>query len=104
MTYPTLGLFIAGEWRGHGRELRPIVNPATLEVIAELPMATDADLDDAVAAADESFQHWRSTSAFERYGVLRRAAELLRERATEIGIATTLEQGKPVGEATAEVR
>lgn len=103
MTYPTLGLLIAGEWRTDGRDMRPVVNPATLDVIAELPMATAADLDDAVSAADEAFQQWRSTSAFDRYKVLRRAAELLRERAAEIGIATTMEQGKLVSEATAEV-
>ena len=103
MDYPTLGLFIAGEWRREGRDTLPVVNPATLDVVGKLPIATPADLDDAAEAAASSFQTWRSTSAFERYQVLRRAADLLRERAREIGIATTIEQGKPASEAIAEV-
>lgn len=103
MDYPTLELFIAGEWRREERDTLPVVNPATLDVVGKLPVATATDLDDAAEAAASSFQTWRSTSAFERYQVLRRAAELLRERAREIGIATTIEQGKPASEAIAEV-
>ncbi|MER7797141.1 NAD-dependent succinate-semialdehyde dehydrogenase [Microbacterium sp. NPDC096154] len=102
--YPPIGLFIAGEWRGAtGRETRPVVNPATGEALASLPVATTADLDDAAAAAAQSFPAWRSATAFDRCRILRRAGELLRERAADIGWATTVEQGKPIGEATAEV-
>jgi succinate-semialdehyde dehydrogenase/glutarate-semialdehyde dehydrogenase len=66
-------------------------------------MATTADLDEACEAAATAFPAWRETPAYDRYGVLRRAAELLRERAGEIGRATTMEHGKPVAEATGEV-
>jgi succinate-semialdehyde dehydrogenase / glutarate-semialdehyde dehydrogenase len=102
--YPQLSLLVAGRWRsGEGRAVRPVVDPATGEVVAELPVATAADLDEACEAAATAFGTWRETPAYDRYGVLRRAGELLRERAAEIGRATTIEQGKPVAEATAEV-
>jgi succinate-semialdehyde dehydrogenase/glutarate-semialdehyde dehydrogenase len=104
MDYPDLSLLVAGHWRSReGRDVRPVINPATGSVVAELPLATPADLDEACEAAAGAFPGWRETPAYDRYGVLRRAAELLRERAAEIGRSTTIEQGKPVGEATAEV-
>jgi succinate-semialdehyde dehydrogenase/glutarate-semialdehyde dehydrogenase len=103
MDYPSLQLFVAGARRdGGGRNTRAVVNPATKQTIGELPLASDGDLDDAVDAAAAAFPAWRDTPAFERYGILRRAAALLRERAPEIGRATTLEQGKPLAEAVAE--
>jgi succinate-semialdehyde dehydrogenase/glutarate-semialdehyde dehydrogenase len=104
LEYPDLALFVAGEWRFRGdRETIPVINPATGAELARLPLATTADLDDALAATAATFPAWRDTTAFDRYGILRRAADLLRERAAAIGLATTLEQGKPVAEATAEV-
>jgi succinate-semialdehyde dehydrogenase/glutarate-semialdehyde dehydrogenase len=102
--YPQLTLLVAGRRRsGEGREVRPVIDPATARVIAELPVATAADLDEACDAAARAFVTWRETPAYDRCAVLRRAAGLLRERAAEIGRLTTLEQGKPVAEATAEV-
>lgn len=103
MTYPGLSLLIAGTWRGAaGRETIPVIDPATGATLGALPVATDADLDEAAAAAAGAFAAWRDTSAFDRYRILRRAGELLRERAGEIGRATTMEQGKPLRESTAE--
>ncbi|MFW3169578.1 NAD-dependent succinate-semialdehyde dehydrogenase [Geodermatophilus sp. CPCC 206100] len=102
--YPELSLLVAGRWTGRGdRDVRPVVDPATGAVLAELPVATAADLDEAATAAAQAFPRWRDTPAHDRYGILRRAAELLRERADQIGRVTTLEQGKPVAEATQEV-
>ena len=104
MDYPRLSLLVGGGWKdGEGREARPVINPATGSAVAELPLATPADLDEACEAAARAFPTWRETPAFDRYGVLRRAAELLRERAAQIGRLTTIEQGKPVAEATGEV-
>lgn len=105
MSYPDLSLLIAGEYRGAGgRDTLPVVNPADGIVIGELPVATTADLDDALLSAEEAFPAWRDLPAFERYRIIRRAGELLRERAEEIGRATTLEQGKPLSEAVEEAR
>lgn len=103
MDYPELSLIIGGERRGvAGRETLAVVNPATGQSIGELPVATIADLDDALQSAADGFEVWRQTPAFDRYRILRRAGELLRERAEEIGRATTMEQGKPLSESRSE--
>ncbi|MFE8012327.1 NAD-dependent succinate-semialdehyde dehydrogenase [Streptomyces antibioticus] len=103
--YPAVRLHIAGEWcQGGTGRTAPIVNPATEEVIGEVPLATPADLDRALDAAAEGFETWRATPVAERTAVLHTAARLLTERAAAIGRIMTLEQGKPLAEATGEVR
>ncbi len=101
--YPKPTLFIAGAWRGasDGGTV-PVVDPATGEAIADLPVATRHDLDEALAAADTGFKTWRAVSAYDRAKILRAAAQLLRERSARIGEISTIEQGKPIGESTAE--
>ncbi len=102
-SYPEPKLFIAGVWRtGGGGGRLPVRNPATGEVVAELPIADEADLDEALSAAAAGFQVWRRTSAYDRCRILRRAADLMRERAGYIGAVCTTEQGKPLTESTAE--
>lgn len=101
--YKDIQLFIDGQWKpsASGRTL-PVVNPATEEVIGHIPHANTADLDEAVAAAAKGFDVWRNTSVFERYKIMRRAADLLRERADHVAQLMTLEQGKPLAEAKGE--
>ena len=102
---PDLSLFIGNAWRiGEGRDLFPVVDPASGETIGEVPLATPADLDEALAAADRAFGLWRATPVETRAAVLHKAAALLRERADEIGRLLTLEQGKPLAEARGEVQ
>jgi succinate-semialdehyde dehydrogenase/glutarate-semialdehyde dehydrogenase len=102
--YTDLRLFIDGEWiNGHDRRGEDVINPATGKVLAHLPHATTADLDRALAAARKGFAVWRAMSAYDRARVLRKAAELVRERAEQIAIIMTLEQGKILAEARAEV-
>ncbi len=97
-------LYIDGEWRtGGGRVAEPVFDPATGRVLAELPHATTGDLDDALAAADRAFRSWRRTSAYDRAGILRRAAALLRERAEHIAATLVMEEGKTLAEARGEV-
>ncbi|MEO7786319.1 MAG: NAD-dependent succinate-semialdehyde dehydrogenase [Sphingomicrobium sp.] len=102
-SYPAPSLFIAGNWRGasDGGTI-PVINPATGEPIGDLPVATGADLDEALHAADEGFRAWRTVAAYDRSKILRAAAQLMRERAPQIGAISTLEQGKPLAESTAE--
>ncbi len=96
-------LLIAGEWRSGTADACAIVrNPATGEAIAEVPAATRADLDDALAASAAGFEVWRRKPAIERAGVLMRAAGLIRDRAPRLGRVMTLEQGKTLSEATVE--
>ena len=101
--YPNVLLHIDGEWTASqsGRTL-DVMNPATGEVNGTLAHAGVADLDRALAATERGFAVWRKVSAFERSKLMRRAADLLRERAGEIAKLMTLEQGKPVGEAKME--
>ncbi len=105
MTYDAnLQLFIDGAWQsGEGRDLAPVINPATAETIAEVPMATAADLDAALAAAETAYPLWRATDVEKRAAILHKAADLLKERADHIGRLLTQEQGKPLAEAKGEV-
>jgi len=102
-TYPDVLLHIAGEWRParDGRTL-PIVNPATEAVIGQLSRAGIADLDEALAAAEQGFEAWRKVSAFDRSKLMRKAANLVRERHERIAWLMTVEQGKPIVEARLE--
>jgi succinate-semialdehyde dehydrogenase / glutarate-semialdehyde dehydrogenase len=99
-----LALFIDGSWKiGEGRDLFPVVNPANGETIAEVPLASAADLDAALAAAETGFALWRATPVEQRAAVLRKTAALLRERVDMIATLLTLEQGKVIAEARSEV-
>jgi succinate-semialdehyde dehydrogenase/glutarate-semialdehyde dehydrogenase len=97
-------LFIDGTWRDGGRgSVTDVVNPATEEVLWRLQHASIGDLDRALDAAKRGFERWREVSPFERGKVLRRAADLLRERHEAIAWRITQEQGKPLGESRPEV-
>jgi succinate-semialdehyde dehydrogenase/glutarate-semialdehyde dehydrogenase len=102
--YESYGLFIGGRWRqAADAATLPVVDPATEEAVGVIPVATPADLDDALLAAESGFRAWRSVSVNERAACLRRVAEGIRERADEIARMVTLEMGKPLAEARAEV-
>ena len=80
--YPALSLYIDGEFlSGAGRKTQDIINPATAQVIAQLPHASIEDLDRALHAAERAFTTWKHSSPLERSAVLRKAAQLSRERA-----------------------
>ena len=99
-----LALFVGDGWRvGEGRDEQAVVNPATGATIAQVPLASAADLDEALAAAARGFALWRATDVEARGAILRRAAALMRERADAIARTLTLEQGKPLVEARGEV-
>jgi len=94
-------LLINNEWRGaaSGKTME-VVNPATEEVIAHVPSADRADLDDAVAAARAALVGpWGQLSARERGRLVRRLGERLLERADEIARLETLHNGKPITES-----
>jgi succinate-semialdehyde dehydrogenase/glutarate-semialdehyde dehydrogenase len=104
MSYPTLKHYIDGRWvePTGGSEL-DVVNPADNRPIGKLGLASRDDLDLALAAAERGFRQWRGVASFERGKILRKAAELVRARAEEIGKVLTLEQGKIFAEAKLEV-
>ena len=104
MSYPNVQLHVNGEWRAarSGKTIN-VVNPATEEVIGTVAHAEKADLDEALAAADKGFAAWKKVPAFDRYKLMRKAADIFRSRADETARLLTLEQGKPLPEAKMEV-
>ncbi len=103
-SYPDLYMIIDGEKIFAGdRRTHKVINPATEEVLGDLPLANAADLDRALAAAQRGFNIWRNTPALERAAVLMGAAKLLNERIEDIARIATLEQGKTLAETRAEV-
>src|SRR5690348_8259457 len=103
MGYETeLKLFIDGVWKsadaGH-----TVVNPVDAQPIAEVPFATKADLDEALAASERAWPEWRALDVEKRAAILHKTAKLLRERADQIAAVLTQEQGKILPEAKAEV-
>ena len=101
--YEDLCLYIDGEFiAADARRTSEVLNPATGDVIAHLPHATRDDLDRALAAAARAFESWKKSSPMERSRILRRVAELTRERAQSIGRNITLDMGKPLAEAVGE--
>jgi len=89
-------LFIAGEWtEGTGDEFYKLVSPATGEHIANIPIASRADVDRAVAAAHTAQEEIKFWSPFERAEVCYRMADAIDANAEEIARIQTLEQGKP---------
>jgi len=102
--YPQLQLYIDGEFLGGvGRLAQDVLNPSNGECIGTLPHATSSDLDAALESADLAFRTWRFSSPMDRSSILRRVGALARERADQIGRGITLDQGKPLAEAVAEV-
>lgn len=101
--YSDVQLFIDGEWMPSASNRSLVVlNPATAEPIGKVAHADQADLDRALEAAEKGFRAWRKVSAFDRYKIMREAADLLRERADHIASLMTMEQGKPVAQAKME--
>lgn len=81
-----------------------VVNPATGETLATYPTATDAEVQAAVAAAAEAARTWgRTSTPAERAALLRRVAELHRERRDELAAIAVREMGKPLAAAEGEV-
>jgi len=102
--YTELKLFIDGKWLGaEGRKSEDVINPATGKVLGKLPHASKADLDEALAAAQKAFVTWKATSAYDRAKIMRKAADLLRERHEHVSTVQTQEQGKPYVESRGEV-
>ena len=103
--YPGVALYIDGEWTaGTGGRGDDVINPANGKVLGRVPLAAPGDVDRAIAAASAAFPGWRDAGPERRSAILRRAAALIRERAAAIGRVMTLEEGKPLAEATAEVQ
>ncbi|WP_298583335.1 NAD-dependent succinate-semialdehyde dehydrogenase [uncultured Kocuria sp.] len=99
------GLLINGQWRdaSDGATFE-VENPATGEVLATMASATREDSQAAMDAAADAQESWARTPARERSEILRRAFDLVQERAEDLALLMTLEMGKPLAEAAGEVK
>ncbi|MGW2154932.1 aldehyde dehydrogenase family protein [Nonomuraea sp. NPDC001699] len=96
---PSYGLFINGEFvDGSGSPFKT-VNPATEEKLAEVASASSDDVDRAVQAARKAFGVWSALPGAERAKYLFRIARLIQERARELAVLESLDNGKPIRES-----
>ena len=93
---------INGQAEGAAETLA-VLNPATEEVIAEVPDISREQLDEAVAAAREAYGHWKGTALAERQSLIRALGDGLAEHADEFARLLTREQGKPLGDSAQEI-
>lgn len=94
--------FLAGTWQDREQRI-DVVNPANGEVIDTVPMASAEDVDAALESATKGAQVMAAVSGYERFQILRRAADLMLERRDELARTLSSEEGKPIREATVEV-
>lgn len=99
--------YINGQWiMCHSGRMTEVFNPATCEVIAKAPYSGLRDVEMAVEAANESFyktRAWRDMPAADRAAVLYKIADKIEERAEELALCDTRNQGKPLAESEADV-
>jgi malonate-semialdehyde dehydrogenase (acetylating)/methylmalonate-semialdehyde dehydrogenase len=100
----TVGFYVDGKWETPaGRTMGPVMNPATGEVLAEAPFATEGDVDRVVRNAHEAFLKWRQVPVVERVQPLYRFKALLDKHANEVAAILTRENGKTAVDARMEV-
>ena len=96
--------YVGGEWiDADSGATFPVLNPATGEVIADVPRLGAAETRRAIEAAERAYPAWRARTAKERAAVLRRWYELLLEHQEELAVLLTTEQGKPLSESRGEI-
>src|SRR5579863_3787785 len=81
-----------------------VVNPATGQLEKEYPTATDAEIGEILDRAGRGYKAWRQTPMSERADILRKVAELYKERSAELAAIITREMGKPTREARGELK
>ncbi|WP_102959423.1 NAD-dependent succinate-semialdehyde dehydrogenase [Mangrovicella endophytica] len=100
----TIELLIDGVFcQGSDGRSQPLINPASEEVLGQVPYASTADLDRALEASAKGFAVWKAMTTHARSAIMMRAAQLMDDRKETIARILTLENGKPLGEAVIEV-
>lgn len=106
MRYGERRMLINGEWsEGTKQETFPTINPANREVLAEVARGYEPDIDQAVVAAQQALYHsaWAGMAPGARGRLLNRIAALIRAHAAELAEIETLDCGKPLSQAKADV-
>ncbi|MCW8885488.1 MAG: CoA-acylating methylmalonate-semialdehyde dehydrogenase [Motiliproteus sp.] len=97
-------LFIEGSFQqSESANLIPVTNPATQEVIAQVPCTTDAEMERAIASAKTAFETWKETPVSERARLMLRYQDLLKKHHDEIATILAEETGKTFEDAKGDV-
>jgi malonate-semialdehyde dehydrogenase (acetylating)/methylmalonate-semialdehyde dehydrogenase len=103
-TFEEIRNFIGGEWRGSAAEYADVVNPATAEVVAKVPLTPAEEVGRAVRAGADAFETWRRVPVTERIQYLFRFKQQLESHLDELAKTITTECGKTLNEAVGEMR
>ena len=104
MSYEKLELLINGKWKmGSENKAEPVINPATNEVIGDLPHASKKDLDEALESNLEAFKLWKKESPLNRQKIIENACRNLESKFDQVATNLTIEMGKPLAEAKGEL-
>ena len=102
--YEKFGQFIDGKWqKAEKGETYEVINPATEEILGKASKASEADVNKALKSAEKGLQVWKKTPPWQRSKIIRKIADLIRERTDVLAKWLTLEVGKPLTEAAGEV-
>ncbi|KAB8316184.1 CoA-acylating methylmalonate-semialdehyde dehydrogenase [Tolypothrix campylonemoides VB511288] len=101
----SLANYINGQWcTSTATEYLDVINPATTEVLAKVPLSPASEVNQATEAAAEAFVSWRRTPPTERVQYLFKLKNLLEENLEDLARTITLECGKTLAESTGEMR
>ncbi|MFC4550056.1 MULTISPECIES: aldehyde dehydrogenase [Halorussus] len=100
---PIAKQYIDGEWCTAGTESFDVINPATEEVVATVPSATDEEVSNALAAADRAQDEWKNRPGIERANLLREMGDVIEESVADVAPLLVAEQGKPRSSAESEI-
>ncbi len=102
--YSKFGQFIDGKWQqSQNNETYNVINPATEEVIGKASKAGEEDVNKALRSAEKGLEVWKNTPPWQRAKIIRKIADLMREKTDVLAKWMTLEVGKPLAEAAGEV-
>jgi len=101
---PTVKMLLDGKFvESQSSEWRDVVNPATQEVLAQVPFATDAEINAAVASAAQAYKTWKNTPLAARARIMLKLQALVREHMSRIALTLSAEQGKTLADAEGDV-
>ena len=102
--YSKFGQFIDGKWQpAQNKDTYEVINPATEEIIGNASKASSVDVEKALNSAEKGLKIWRGTAPWQRSYIIRRIADLMREKKDVLAKWLTLEVGKPFSEGIGEV-
>src|SRR5258705_9206340 len=97
--------YIKGDWvKSKSRRKQPVLNPATGETLAEVPLSTAAEVDKAAQAAYDAFEEWRTTPPYTRARAMFKFKNLMEENFEELSRLVVMENGKTIDKARGKFR